>query len=133
MRRVVLDSALLMAHWNRCRKGPLDHYREKDVVGWARKLIEIERSDAIVTPVGLELICGTLSKWALKLTRAYLGEFTVIDQGTVLDEDWQEALRLAARVPQSGKPRDLGDCLIRAIANRLNYDVTTPDKDFPSS
>ncbi len=132
MRQVVLDSALLVAHWNRCRRGPLERYREPDVAGWAQKLIAIERSDAIVTPVVLELTCGVLSKRGLQLTRAYLGEFMVIDQGAVLNEDWREALRLAARVPRNGKARDLGDCLIRAIANRLNHEVSTPDKSFPS-
>src|SRR5438874_6386477 len=117
MRRVVLDSALLIAHWNRCRQGPLDQYSEADVAGWARKLITIERSSAVVTPVVLELVCGATSKHGLRLTRAYLREFKVIDKGTILDEDWEEAQRLAGRVPRSGKPRDLGDCLIRAIAN----------------
>jgi hypothetical protein len=34
-------------------------------------------------------------------------------------------------VPRNGKPRQLGDCLIRAIAARLKYDVQTVDGSFP--
>ena len=51
--------------------------------------------------------------------------------GNVTTADWQEAIRIARRVPRNRKPRQLGDCLIRAIANRLRYKVETLDADFP--
>jgi predicted nucleic acid-binding protein len=49
----------------------------------------------------------------------------------ILPEDWQEAIRIASRVPRSPAPRQLGDCLIRAIAHRLKYEVFTSDMNFP--
>lgn len=48
-----------------------------------------------------------------------------------LQEDWKKARQIAERVPRNGKPRQLGDCLIRAIAARLKYyDMQTADDSF---
>lgn len=93
---------------------------------------ELQDVDAIVTPVCLEMIVGTVTKHELELTRAYLDEFDVLDRGDVRPKDWEEARRIAERIPPDGKPRDLGDCLIRAIANRLKRDVLSLDAGFPS-
>ena len=89
------------------------------------------QSNAIVTPVFLEFIGGVRSAAELQLAETYLNQFHVVDNGKVLEEDWQEAERIARRVPRDGTPRQLGDCLIRAIANRLRYDVSTIDQRFP--
>jgi hypothetical protein len=99
---------------------------------WARQLIQMHDTNAIVTPVYLEVMAGTRSKKDFQLMRAYLGPFVCIDEQKFLPHDWQEALRLAQRVPRDQRPRDLGDCLIRALANRLNCNVFTLDKGFPS-
>jgi predicted nucleic acid-binding protein len=58
-------------------------------------------------------------------------EFRLADDGAVTMEDWEEARRLAVRVPRVGRPRQLGDCLIRAIANRLRLRVKTFDIGMP--
>src|SRR5271166_1853861 len=62
MRRV-LDTSILISHWRRCRSArPLAQINETEAQSWALRLIEIERSDAIVTPVLLEFLCGVVGK-----------------------------------------------------------------------
>ncbi len=101
--------------------------RETDAEEWARGLIEIEDTNAIVTPVRLEYLCGVRDQWELGLARAYLRPFQSIDKGKTVVADWREAQRIAERVPKNGRPRDFGDCLIKAIALRLNYQVRSFD------
>ena len=103
---------------------------EEDVRGWAKELIRLEDTDAIVTPVVVEFLAGVRSSHELKLTRVFLSAFRVIDGRKILDVDWSEAERLASRVPRDGKPRDLGDCLIQAIGTRLRYEVGSMDRRF---
>lgn len=100
---------------------------------WARQLIDIEKTDAIVTPVELELLGGDPSTEDRQLTTAYLEPFRIIDQGRVLPEDWDYARRLVKRIPAGPRPRPRGlvDCLIRAIADRLNHELWTDDAGIP--
>jgi predicted nucleic acid-binding protein len=132
MKNTVLDTSILINHWRRKRQRPLERYRAADVRKWAKELIAFQDTDAIVTPVYLEMVAGVTNRHELDLTRAYLAEFQCIDERRILEEDWDDAIRRAQRVPASGRRRDLGDCLIRAIAERLNYDVQTSDLGFPS-
>ncbi len=132
MRKRVLDTSILILHWRTSRGGSsLDRSTEDDARTWAHRLIALEKADAIVTPVYVEMICGVRGSHELLLTTAYLHSFRVIDGGNVLPEDWREAIRLARRVPRNGKPRQLGDCLVRAISDRLNHNVRTVDQGFP--
>ncbi len=87
--------------------------------------------NAIVTPVVVEFVAGARKSRELELFRAFLACFDVIDRGQILPADWQAARRVAERIPRDGKPRQLGDCLIRAIARRLNYEIDTADQTFP--
>jgi predicted nucleic acid-binding protein len=130
MARRLLDTSILLSHWNRVR-GDLSEKSADDARDWARELIKLRRGVAIATPVVLEVLGGVRSSHELSLTLAYLGEFKVIDGGKIPKEDWDAAQRIAARVPPDGRRRDLGDCLIRAIANRLHHEVDTPDGGFP--
>ena len=102
-----------------------------DAASWGNQLILLEQTNAIVTPVYLEFIAGARSRHELQLTEAYLQTFECVDGGQVLEEDWEEALRLARWIPANSKPRQLGDCLIKAIARRLRYTVRTFDLGFP--
>lgn len=128
--RIVLDTSVLIRHWNAKARSPLSRFTEDDARGWARELIRLEVTDAIVTPVYIEMVAGTQSKTALRLTRAYLEPFDIIDGGHVLDQDWREARRLAEWIRRGGRKRQLGDCLIRAIADRLNHEVKSYDRGF---
>jgi predicted nucleic acid-binding protein len=132
VRRNVLDTSLLIAHWWRCRGRDLAGHDAEQARDWARALIRLEQTDKIVTPVVLEMLCGVRDRHELELTRAYLDCFAILDEGNVSPRDWEEARRLAQRVPRNCKPRHLGDCLIRAIADRLHHDVRATDEDFPS-
>jgi predicted nucleic acid-binding protein len=85
---------------------------------------------AIVTPVAIEFLCGARDQQEAAVFGAFLGHFNRIDEGVVLEEDWKAAENKARRVPRSGAARDLGDCLIRAIADRLKCDVLTIDRNF---
>lgn len=100
------------------------------VATWARELIELHGTRAIVSPVLIEFLAGTSNATELRLAKAYLDPFEIVDQQRIPPQDWQEAVRLAQRVPRSGQRRQLGDCLIRSIANRLKYEVVTHDVGF---
>jgi predicted nucleic acid-binding protein len=130
-KKLILDTSELLNWWHERRSefgGILTPAVAED---WARQLIQKHDTNAIVTPVYLEVMAGTRSKKEHELMRAYLRPFVCVDEQKIIPRDWQEALRLAQRVPRNQRPRDLGDCLIRAIANRLNCNVFTRDKDFP--
>jgi predicted nucleic acid-binding protein len=132
MRRFLLDTSVLVRHWRGCRTGKTSaQIKESDADLWARRLIEIEDTNAIVTPVLLEYLCGVRDQSELGLARAYLKPFQSVDEGKTLVADWREARRLAERVPKNGRPRDFSDCLIKAIASRLNYQVRTFDTGMP--
>ncbi len=131
MAKIVLDTSVLLHWWNERRsrhRGPItaDHAR-----AWGNELATIERTTAIVTPVLLEVVGGTTSTAELGLMRAFLEPFECIDEQRITARDWEEARRLAQRVPRDRRPRQLGDCLIRALANRLHYKVRTDDTAFP--
>ena len=77
-----------------------------------QQLIEIKKSNAIVTPVLLVFLCGVGDKRELILTRAFLKPFKAIDDRRTLKRDWQEAQRLAERVarqPKAPRSRRLSD------------------------
>jgi predicted nucleic acid-binding protein len=131
VKRYVLDTSILLHHWHRSVSRPLEQLTIDDARKWAREVIDFQESDAVVTPVALEVICGARSAHELRLTKAYLDEFRLIDGGKVTVEDWNEARRLAQRIPRDGRPRQLGDCLIRAIAKRLKFLVRTLDTGMP--
>lgn len=132
MRRRVLDTQVLISHWHTCHAQNAGTPKVTDSEAWAKTLIEIFSTDVIVTPVYLEFVAGTRSTAELGAARAYLAQFRILDQGKILDRDWVEARRLAERVPRDGKPRHLGDCLIKAIANRFRYEVFSTDQGFPT-
>lgn len=130
MPKRLFDTSFLISHWN---SFPRDQKRTENSVGdWARKLIELHATDWICTPVQIEMLAGTRSEDDLKLHRAYLQPFKMIDQRNIPAEDWRRAQETAQRVLDDGKPRQLGDCLIRAIATRFHCDVLTKDRSFPS-
>jgi hypothetical protein len=83
MRRNVLDTSILIAHWRRCRLArPLTEIDETEAERWARQLIKIEQSDATVTPVVLEFLCGIGDRREMILARAFLKLFKAIDDSS---------------------------------------------------
>ena len=131
MPKRVLDTNKLIRHWKRFR--PAGPKTEAGAEAWAMQLIRIELTDAIVTPVELEMLGGDLDDRDRRLTRAYLRPFRVIDRGRVIEQDWDHARRLVERIPnvEAPRPRGLVNCLIRAIASRLNHEVWTDDQGMP--
>ena len=132
MARSVLDTNVLIYQWNRRSRGAAQPRSKTAVFDWARELVRMHDTDAILTPVKIEFACGVRSRNELKLAENYLSVFCIADKGKILPEDWKEAERLARRVPSNRKPRQLGDCLVRAIARRLRLDVITYDATFPT-
>jgi predicted nucleic acid-binding protein len=131
--RVLDTNELIDFFWKSKGEGHrLDEYDESDIMGWARNSIDFRKTDAIVTPVSVELLAGARNSHELRMFRAYLSRFHVVDDGRVLAGDWEEAARLAAWIPHDGKRRQLVDCLIRALAKRLNFAIITRDKRFSS-
>lgn len=131
MARRIFDSSVLIRHWHDCGGGSPEGKSAADAEQWARRLIAVHDTDAIVTPVFIEVVAGVRNRVELELTRSFLKHFRVLDAGRITDEDWEETRRLAQRVPSNGKPRQLGDCLIAAIGKRLHYEVIRFDRGFP--
>lgn len=129
-KRILFDTSVLIRHWHKSRAESSAPINVAAVEAWARRLIDFYNADAIVTPVIIEVVAGVRNAEELKLTRAYLATFRNIDKGRILVKDWAEARRITERVPRGGRPRDLGDCLIRAIARRLGYTVQSFDAGF---
>jgi predicted nucleic acid-binding protein len=131
VKKPILDTSVLIRHWRRRAAQTRRRLTLQDAAAWAAQLIEIYNSPNIVTPVQIEFLAGAASAEELRLFRRFLAAFSVLDEENMPALDWQEARRLAQRVPRDGKPRQLGDCLIRAIANRLRCTVITHDAGFP--
>jgi predicted nucleic acid-binding protein len=132
MPRRVLDTNILINHWgdacDRHRPRPVTQHLARQ---WGRALVRLRETDAILTPIYLEYICGQQSRDRVILARAYLSIFDIVDGGSILEQDWEKARRLAERVLPDRSPRQLGDCLVRAICTRLRLDVATVDRRFP--
>jgi len=132
MPRRVLDTNILIGHWiKKSRGAPMRSFTTSNALRWGRELRESLDTNITLTPICLEFMCGQRSAHEIRLAKAYLSLLTVADGGMILKEDWIEAQRIAERVPRDGLRRQLGDCLIRAICNRLHLDVLTAEKRFP--
>ena len=132
MPRRVLDTNILINHWGHRRRGrPHAEIQPDDARAWATELISLQQTKAIVTPVAIEFLAGQESARAVFLAQTFLSQFDRIDQGRILPQDWADAERLARRVPVDRSRRQLGDCLIRAVCNRLGYEPVTVDRRFP--
>lgn len=131
MAKKVLDTSVLLHHWGRSGGNSPAERTVDEARDWGKELAGLHDTDAIVTPVHLEVVVGVVSAHQLDLMRAFLGQFRIIGNGNVTSEDWNEARRIGERVPRDGHRRQLGDCLIRAIANRLRHDVIAFDTRFP--
>ncbi len=128
----VLDTNRLINHWyESLGDRHWSQISKTDVVNWARNLIRLSGTDRILTPVQIEFLCGVHSQRQYELSSAFLSEFTISDEGRISKADWDAASRYASRVPRDGSRRQLADCLIRAIADRLDCDVLTSDRRFP--
>src|SRR6185436_3493421 len=114
MARKIFDTSALILHWHDCGGHSPAGKTPAQVAAWAQQLIDLHDTDAIVTPVYVEFIAGVTNSAEQELARAFLGEFRSLDEGRIPVADWNEARRLAQRVPHNGKPRQLGDCLIAA-------------------
>lgn len=132
MGKRLLDTSVLVSYWHRRAPERLETVAPQQARAWAEDLIRATGSDLIVTPIYVEFVAGVRTSHELRLAVAYLAPFRILDEGNIPSRDWEEAKRLAARVPRDGKPRQLGDCLIRAIAERLHCEILAVDKRFHS-
>ncbi len=132
MARRVLDTNILINHWGdtfgrvSSRQITVRHADQ-----CARKLISSQGTNSILTPIYVEFLCGQRSAHEVTLAKKFLASFEVLDQGRILPVDWENAKRIAARVPKDGLRRQMGDCLIRALCDRLKVEVFTFEKRFP--
>ena len=127
MAKRILDTNVLLNHWHRFDKRK---QRTPDALKiHAGELIEFEGTNLILSPVLIEILVGVRTSQELELYQAYLEPFEVLDKGDIPRQDWDEAKRLAQWI-RIGRERKLGDCLIEAIARRLNADIVTGDRDF---
>jgi predicted nucleic acid-binding protein len=123
----ILDTNVLINFWIQFR---LWQRSEAEVRAFAQRLIQIYNTDLIASPVRIEFLCGITGSNSPQLWLTFIQAFKSIDEGNVPRADWHEAERIAKRVARHGRPRKLGDCLLKAIALRLNCDIVTADADF---
>jgi predicted nucleic acid-binding protein len=121
----ILDTNVLINHWHRFEgtRRTASEFRAH-----AKELIEVQGTNLIVSPVVVEFLAGA-SREDLNSRRAYLEPFEILDKGNIPAADWDEAKRFAQWI-RRGRERKLGDCLIEAIARRLNGDIISSDRDF---
>jgi predicted nucleic acid-binding protein len=131
MKKLVQDTSVLIKHWRNSRAGTLSGTTVADVGIWARSLIETQGTNAILTPIYIEFVCGVTNRHEMNLAHAYLDQFEIIDQGDITRADWILARRMAERIPAESSRRGLVDCLIKAIAVRLRREVQTFDLGMP--
>jgi len=122
----ILDTEVLIRHYNKMTQQRSAHAVKEH----ARKLIELEKTHWILSPIKIEFLCGARDSNEFNLYSAYLEAFEVLDKRKIPSQDWSEAERLAQWSKLEGRPRKLGDCLIKAIAKRLHAGVVTRDLDF---
>jgi predicted nucleic acid-binding protein len=132
MAKRVLDTNVLINFWHHALgKRRLGDVSLADARRWGRDLLDLHDGGVvIVTPVFVEFLCGVQNARELALAHAFLAVFKIADAGEIPPKDWEETRRLAQRVPEDGKTRQMGDCLIRAICNRLKLEVLTGEKRF---
>ena len=124
MPRKILDTNVLIDHWRTFGKKVRT---ANECKAHAEELIEVQGTNGIVSPVLIEFLAGAMSSEQLELHKAYLEPFVVLDRGMIPPGDWDQAKRFA-QWNREGRPRDLGDCLVQAIAKRLNADVVSSDR-----
>ena len=109
---------------------PYSSRKAADAIRCAKELIELFGTNAIVSPIEIEVLAGVNNAQEMELTLVFLEQFQIVDDRRILPEDWMEARRIAKHIGPASKPRDLGDCLIDAIARRLKYDFSTTDREM---
>jgi predicted nucleic acid-binding protein len=123
----ILDTNVLINHFRRLDK---KQRTAPNLKAHAQTLIEFWGTNFIVSPVLIEFLAGARTSEELKLFKAYLEPFDVLDKGDIPRQDWDEAKRLAQWIRKTDRRRKLGDCLIIAITKRLGVDPITSDPDF---
>ncbi|MEX0938721.1 MAG: PIN domain-containing protein [Pirellulales bacterium] len=129
MAKRLLDTSLLIPFF-RGRRRQYESPTVQDAAAWARELIHIHGDGVIASPVYLEFTCGVDDDQEMSLALAFLDEFENIDGGHISDEDWKIAIQRAQRIFYPGRKRQVVDCLLFAIARRLNCDLKTKDRDL---
>lgn len=127
----VLDTNYLIRIWHGRFPGRARVDSEVSAVRVARDWLRDFPQDVIVTPVRLEFQGGSRDRDELRRCDLFLAEFHVLDEGRIVPADWQQAERLARRVPRDGRSRGAIDCLVRAICIRLHADMATDDTGVP--
>ena len=127
MAKRILDTNVLLNHWHRFDKRK--PRTPGDFKAHAEELIEFEGTNLILSPVLIEILVGARTSRELEFYKAYLEPFEVLDKGNIPRQDWDAAKRIAQWI-RTGRQRKLGDCLIEAIARRLNADIVSSDPDF---
>jgi predicted nucleic acid-binding protein len=131
MKRFILDTSKLINHWRNRRSRLAEPVTDELIAKWAGELIDLYQTDAIVTPVAVEFLGGFTTRVELRRGEVFLSRFTCVDSLDIREQDWRKVRQIVRRTPRDGKPRQLGDCLISAIAHRLGYRVITDDQGFP--
>jgi hypothetical protein len=92
MKNRAFDTNILVDQLRKLR--PYEGKTPAEAESLARALIAGEETDAIVSPVEIEVLAGVRDRHELVLTESFLKIFRVIDQRRIIPADWEEARRL---------------------------------------
>ena len=132
------DTSFLVAFWrDRARKSGFGERLAHDntpsraqVRQWASTFVGRYPDAVIASPVRIEFLAGATNRTELDRYRLFLESLDIVDGGRISIEEWKTAEDLAVRVPRDGQKRQLGDCLIEAIARRHRLETLTSDQRF---
>ena len=114
------DTNALIKHFRELR--PYDRKTTEQAEEWGRSYAR-EFNAVIVAPVEVEFLAGIVDRHEMTLAEAYLRPFSLADRREPVARDWEEARRVAKHVGFQAARRQLCDCLITALADRLHIDV----------
>jgi predicted nucleic acid-binding protein len=124
----VIDTNVLIWLWHGRPPATRPVRSEETADAAATAWLRAHPGDAILTPVRLEFLAGTRDKEEQRLADRFLSHFKVLDGGRVLPDDWKRAEHFVRRVRGTGTARQLVDCLLLAICDRLHAELHTRER-----
>ncbi len=127
----IIDTSVFVKFWRRQCTSMGRSPTSDEARSWAEELKQLRGSRTTVSPVLIEFLAGSGNAAEAEAYRAFMGGFSILDTEGITRHDIQTARHYAERIPSNRRPRDLGDCLIRALADRFHTDVDTHDSGLP--
>jgi hypothetical protein len=87
MPKRVLDTNILLSFWNHCSQKSKGRFQAADARRWAKQLISFHNTNAILTPIYIEVLAGVTNAKEATAWEAFLAEFACVDRQQLFKED----------------------------------------------